>query len=185
LVIFKKDNVILEDLTPNFISPRPAGEMKITIRRDLNPATDFYYNLQFKIYHEPYLIWDKETWDSIVATCDTYRIEVDGKYAGDVILEDRGKDTKYLVDFSILPEYQGKGIGRTALEEVKNIGRRLFAVTRKETLNFFLKSGFVLKRTIRNYYDPGVDGYYLIFVNDSRKMKKESKAGMTKSSPSS
>jgi ribosomal protein S18 acetylase RimI-like enzyme len=159
--------------------------MKITLRRDLNPTTDFYYHQQFKIYYEPYLIWDRDTWKSILAACDIYRIEVDAKYAGDVILEDRGKGTKYLVDFSILPEYQGKGIGRTVLEEVKNIGRRLFAVTRKETLNFFIKSGFVLKRTIRNYYDHGVDGYYLIFVNDGRRTKQKSKPGVTKSSPSS
>jgi len=169
----------------NFISARPAGEMKITLRRDLNPATDFYYNLQFEIYHEPYLIWDKETWDRIIAECDIYRIEGDGKYIGDVILEDKGKGTKYIVDFSILPEYQKKGVGKTVLEEVKNIGRRLFAVTRKEMLDFFLKSGFVLKRTIRNYYDPGVDGYYLIFVKDGRRTKQESKPGMTKSSLSS
>jgi ribosomal protein S18 acetylase RimI-like enzyme len=145
--------------------------MKITLRRDLDPSVDFYYHQQFKIYNEPYLIWERDTWESILASCDTYRIEVNGKYAGDVILEDSGKGTKYLLDFSILPEYQGKGIGRAVLEEVKNMGRRLSAVTRKEKLNFFLKSGFVLKRTIRNYYDPGVDGYYLIFANDVSKMK--------------
>jgi GNAT superfamily N-acetyltransferase len=175
----------LEDVIPNFVSAVPAGEMKIRLRRDLNPATDFYYNLQFEIYHEPYLIWDRDTWESIIATCDIYRIEGDGKYIGDVILEDKGKGAKYIIDFSILPEYQRKGIGKTVLEEVKNMGRRLFAVTRKETLDFFLKSGFVLKRTIRNYYDPGVDGYDLIFVNDGRRTKRESKPGMTRYSPSS
>jgi GNAT superfamily N-acetyltransferase len=159
--------------------------MKITLRRDLNPTTDFYYHQQFKIYYEPYLIWDRDTWKSILAACDIYRIEVDAKYAGDVILEDRGKGRKYLVDFSILPEYQGKGIGRMVLEEVKNRGKGLFAVTRKETLDFFLKSGFVLKRTLRNYYDPGVDGYYLIFVDDERRTKQENKPCMTKSSLSS
>jgi len=114
-----------------------------------------------------------------------YRIEVNGKYAGDVILEERGRDAKYLVDFSILPECQGKGVGKAVLEKVKNMGRRLSAVTRKETLNFFLKSGFVLKRTIQNYYDPGVDGYDLIFVNDAKKTKQERKLGMSGSSASS
>jgi len=156
--------------------------MRITLRRDLDPSVDFYYHQQFEIYHEPYLIWDKDIWSSIFAACDIYRIEVNGKYAGDVILEERGRDTKYLVDFSILPEYQGKGIGKAVLEKVKNMGRRLSAITREETLHFFLKSGFVLKRTIRNYYFPGVDGYYLIFVNDARKMKQERKLGMSGSS---
>jgi GNAT superfamily N-acetyltransferase len=159
--------------------------MRVTLRRDLNPSADFYYHQQFKIYHEPYLIWDRDTWDSIIAACDTYRIEVNGRYAGDVILEERGRDTKYLVDFSILPEYQGKGVGKTIVEKIKNMGRRLSAVTRKETLNFFLKSEFILKRTIRNYYDPGVDGYYLMIVVDGGRMKQESKPRVTKSSASS
>jgi len=39
--------------------------------------------------------------------------------------------------------------------------KKLVAVTRKETLNFFLKSGFVLRKRLKNYYDPGVDGYYI------------------------
>ena len=159
--------------------------MRVTLRRDLDPSVDFYYHQQFRIYREPYLIWGKNTWNSILAACDMYRIEVNGKYAGDVILEERGRDAKYLVDFSILPECQGKGVGKAVLEKVKNMGRRLSAVTRKETLNFFLKSGFVLKRTIQNYYDPGVDGYDLIFVNDAKKTKQERKLGMSGSSASS
>jgi hypothetical protein len=39
----------------------------------------------------------------------------------------------------------------------------LAAVTRKETLGFFLKFGFVLRKTLKNYYHPGVDGYYITF----------------------
>ena len=139
--------------------------MEITLREDLDPDIDFYYQYQFKIYHEPYLIWDRYTWKRVLATCTVYRIEVDGKYAGDVLLEGKGRDTKPIVDFSILPEYQGKGIGKDVLEQVKKMGIRLTAVTRKETLNFFLKSGFVLKKRMRNYYDPGVDGYSITFSN--------------------
>ena len=139
--------------------------MKVALREDLNPDIDFYYQTQFKIYHQPYLIWDKVTWEIVLATCTVYRVEVNGKYAGDVILEDRGKGTAYIVDFSILPECQGKGIGKAVLEEVKKMGRRITAVTRKETLNFFLKSHFVLKRTIRDYYRSGVDGYDIHYSN--------------------
>jgi GNAT superfamily N-acetyltransferase len=93
--------------------------MEITLREDLDPDIDFYYQYQFKIYHEPYLIWDRHTWKTVLATCTVYRIEVDGKYAGDVLLEGRGRGTKSIVDFSILPEYQGKGIGKDVLEQVK------------------------------------------------------------------
>jgi len=139
--------------------------MEITLREDLDPDIDFYYQYQFKIYHEPYLIWDRYTWKRVLATCTVYRIEVDGKYAGDVLLEGKGRGTKSIVDFSILPEYQGKGIGKDVLEQVKKMGIKLSAVTRKETLNFFLKSGFVLKKRMRNYYDPGVDGYSITFSN--------------------
>lgn len=137
--------------------------MKITLRKDRHPDIDFYYNTQFKIYHDPFLIWDKDTWETILKSCSIYRIEANGKYAGDVILGDKGKGKKYIVDFSVLPEYQGKGIGKAALEKVKRVNQKLKAITRKETLGFFLKCGFVIKRTIRNYYQPGINGYYITF----------------------
>jgi GNAT superfamily N-acetyltransferase len=143
--------------------------MKATLRVDTHPDPDFYYHQQFKIYHEPHLIWNKETWETILTTSDVYRIELDGKYGGDVIMEDRGKGVKYIVDFSVLPDYQGKGIGRLALEYIKKMTQKLRAVTRKETLSFFLKSGFVLKKTLKNYYYPGVDGYYIVFERKPEK----------------
>ena len=137
--------------------------MKVTLKEDRDPDIDFYYDQQFQIYQKPYLIWDRETWEEVFNTCDAYHIEVDGKCAGDVILEDKGKGAKTIVDFSILPRFQGRGIGKEALEEVKKKGRKFGAVTRRETLDFFLKSGFILKRTIRDYYSPGVDGYDITF----------------------
>ena len=137
--------------------------MRITLREDLDPDPDFYYHQQFKIYHDPYLIWDMETWEAVLDSCTVYRIEVDGEYVGDVILEDRKRSTRYIVDFSILPEYQRKGIGKMVLEQLKKMGGRLTAVTREETLGFFLNSGFELDKTMKNYYDRGVNGYYLVF----------------------
>jgi GNAT superfamily N-acetyltransferase len=136
--------------------------MIITLQEDVTRDVDFYYRQQFKIYHEPYLIWDWETWEMVLATCAVYRVEVDGNYAGDFILEGKSS-ARYIVDFSLLPEYQGKGIGKTVLEEVKKWAKRLTAITRKETLNFFLKSRFVVKRIFKGYYNPGVDGYYIVF----------------------
>ncbi len=143
--------------------------MEITLREDFEPDTNFYYYHQFKIYHDSYLIWDRETWEAVLSTCTVYRIEVDGKYAGDVILEDRGRETKSIIDFSVLPEYQGRGVGRVALEKVKEMGGKLTAVTRKETLHFFLKCGFVLRKLIKNYYHSGVDGYYIMAMEERKK----------------
>ena len=143
--------------------------MKATLRQDTNPDPDFYYQQQFEIYHDPYLIWDKETWEAVLTTCGVYRLEIDGRCGGDVILEDRGKGIKCIVDFSVLPDYQGKGIGRSALEHIKKMTEKLTAVTRKETLHFFLKSGFVLRKTIKNYYHPGMDGYYIVFERKPEK----------------
>jgi GNAT superfamily N-acetyltransferase len=142
--------------------------MIITLKEDVTPDVDFYYRQQFKIYHEPYLIWDWETWEMLLATCKIYRVEVDGKYAGDVILEGKPNGTRYIVDFSLLPEYQGKGIGKTVLEEVKKMAKRLTAITRKEKLSFFLKSGFTLRKTVKDYYDLGVDGYHIVFDRQQR-----------------
>ncbi len=137
--------------------------INVTLREDIDPDPDFYYHQQFKIYQEPYLIWDRDTWEAVLFACRVYRIEIDGGYGGDVLLEGRGEGIKYIVDFSILPEYQGKGVGKAVLEQIKTMAKKLTAVTRKETLHFFLKSRFVLKRTIKNYYRPGVHGYYISF----------------------
>ena len=139
------------------------------MKEDFEPDLDFYYYHQFEIYHDSYLIWDRETWEAVLSTCTVYRIEADGQYAGDVILEARGKKTQSIIDFSILPEYQGRGIGRAALEMVKGMGGMLTAVTRKETFDFFLKCGFILKKLIKNYYHRGVDGYYIVAVEDHKK----------------
>jgi hypothetical protein len=49
--------------------------MKIILQQDLDPDSDFYYRHQFRIYQEPYLIWDKDTWETIITKCDVYRIE--------------------------------------------------------------------------------------------------------------
>jgi ribosomal protein S18 acetylase RimI-like enzyme len=157
-----------EDLGESIGSGKPGKErkrpdMKVTLRKDLDPDLDFYYRRQFEIFLEPYLIWDRATWEAVIAACTVYRIEVDGKYAGDVILEGQGKGRKYIVDFGLLPGYQGKGIGRAVLEETKKMGGWLTAVTREEVLGFFLKSGFVLAKRIKNYYQPGVDGYFIAF----------------------
>ncbi len=137
--------------------------MELTLREDTEPDAAFYYHQQFKIYHEPYLLWDRETWEEVVRGCTVYRIEIDSECVGDIIWEDRRKSVKYVVDFSILPGYQGRGIGKAVLKEVKKMGGNIAAITRKETLGFFLKSGFILKRRIRNYYHPHVDGYYIFF----------------------
>ncbi len=137
--------------------------MIITLREDFDPSPDFYFQHQFAIYHEPYLIWDRGTWEMVLATCAVYRVEVDENYAGDVILEGKPKGTRYIVDFSILPKFQGKGIGKRVLEEVTQMAKKWTAITRKETLTFFLKSRFVVKRILKDYYNPGVDGYYIVF----------------------
>jgi ribosomal protein S18 acetylase RimI-like enzyme len=139
------------------------GAVKIELREDPNPDADFYYRNQFRIYHEPYLIWDRETWAEAIAASTVYRIEVDGVYAGNVFLEDEGRGTKYISDISVLPEFQARGIGKAALEKIKSMARRVTAVTRKETLGFFLRSGFALRRRLRDYYETGVDGYDLAF----------------------
>ncbi len=139
--------------------------MKIAIREDPSPNVDFYYHRQFSIYHEPYLIWDRATWETVIATCTVYRIEVNGAYAGDAIVEEGENEPKEMIDFSILHEYQGKGIGKAVLEEMKKKYERLAAVTRKETIGFFLKCGFVVKKTMKNYYQRDVDGFYITYTS--------------------
>ena len=94
-----------------------------------------------------------------------YLCNVNGANAGDVILEGKGKGVFTIVDFGLLPEFQGKGVGRAVLNEIMKIGKMLTAVTREETLPFFLKCGFVVKRRIRDYYDRGIEGYDVVWAD--------------------
>ncbi len=142
--------------------------MKITLREDLNPDLDRYYRIQFRIYNEPYLIWDRDFWEMILTTSYVFRIEVDGMDAGNIIFERIRRERLYIVDFSLLPEYQKKGIGTAVLERIKRMAKRITAITREGVLDFFLKSGFSLKKRIKSYYAPGVDGYYVVFEGKHR-----------------
>jgi len=146
--------------------------MEITLRKDRNPDAEFFYRTQFKIYRESYLIWDREMWEDVLSTCDVYRIEADGKYVGDIILEKKEKGTRYIVDVSLLPDYQKKGIGRVVLDQIRKMGGTVTAVTRKETLDFFLKSGFAMRRRMRHYYHPGVEGYYVVSAGGHERNRK-------------
>jgi len=138
--------------------------MKISLQRDLDPDLDYYYSFQFRIYDKSYLLWDKDLWDMILSTGAAFRVLADGENVGDLILEEKGKGTLYITDLSILPEYQRKGVGKAVIEEIKKMGRKITAVTRNETLDFFLKCGFRPRKTIKNYYYPGVHGYYITFL---------------------
>ncbi len=135
--------------------------MKIALRKDTLPEADFYYRRQFEIFDEPCLIWSRDRWSRTLLTSDVHRIEVDGVYAGHVVLEGRQRGKTYIADLSLLPAYRGRGIGREVLKELKERTGMLTAFTRKETLPFFVKQGFVLKRTMKDYFSAGVDRYYV------------------------
>ncbi len=135
--------------------------MEIVLRKEIHPDPDFYYRRQFEIFGEPFLIWSHDRWAATLLGADVYRIEVDGAYAGHMILESRRRGRTYLADLSLLPGYRRKGIGREVLKELKERTGRLTAFTRKETLPFFLEQGFVLKKTMKDYFSPGVDRYYV------------------------
>ena len=68
--------------------------MEITLREDLDPDIEFYYHYQFKIYHEAYLIWDRDTWETVLTTCTVYRIEVHGKLCRRCPIGGQGKGHK-------------------------------------------------------------------------------------------
>ena len=135
--------------------------MEISLRKEIHPDADFYYRCQFEIFDAPCLIWSRDRWASALLRSDVHRIEVDGAYAGHVILEGRARGKTYIADLSLLPEYRGRGIGRRVLKGLKEKPGKLTAFTRKETLPFFLKQGFVLRRTMKDYFSPGADRYYV------------------------
>ncbi len=134
--------------------------MEIALRKEIHPDADLYYRRQFEIFEEPCLIWSRDRWLATLLKSDVHRIEVDGAYAGHVILEDRRRGRTYIADLSLLPGYRGKGVGREVLKELKKKGK-LSAFTRKRTLPFFLRQDFVLRKVMKNYFSAGIDRYYV------------------------
>jgi len=51
----------------------------------------------------------------LVEQAIVYTIRVEGRTVGDIIVRDRGDGRYYLRTISIVPELQGRGIGRTAI----------------------------------------------------------------------
>lgn len=68
------------------------------------------------------------------------------------------------------PAYQAKGAGKKLLEHrisiikaMRNIDN-IFVRTSQKTYRFYAKSGFQLKKVIKDYWAPGFDLYYMEYL---------------------
>ena len=79
-------------------------------------------------------------------------------------------DTAHIMILAVHPKYQNKGVGTKLLEftlatirESHNKRVRLeVKVTNQVAIDFYKKHGFVIKGTIREYYDDHSDGYLMV-----------------------
>jgi len=90
---------------------------------------------------------------AVLTTCTVYRIEVDGNMP-EMSIRGQGRGTKSIVDLSILPEYQGKGIGKAVLEQSRR-WYKTYSRHPKGNAQFFLEIRVRSKEEDGNYYDPG------------------------------
>ncbi len=100
--------------------------------------------------------WKKELSKSIV-----YLIEKDGVAVGDISYEIKEDGHAYLSGFAIIPDFQGRGIGREALtkvlEELKSM-RRVDLVTHPHNtpaIMLYLSFGFIIEAWKDNYFGDG------------------------------
>lgn len=105
-----------------------------------------------------------------------FLVQIDGEFIGSVVLQDNftvgtgfdGKETAelgtlYIVSTGIIPQYQGRGIGKIvkAWEVGYARGRGFKRVVtnvrqnNQRAINLNNRFGFVSTRTIPNYYDDG------------------------------
>ena len=111
----------------------------------------------------PYDIWSKETFESF---CDELWGNVIGWMAVyenrevGFILARQVIDTAEILSFAVLPDFQGKGIGRQLLNQLMDtIEVPLFlevSVDNKSAIYLYESAGFKIMTTRKNYYNmPG------------------------------
>jgi ribosomal protein S18 acetylase RimI-like enzyme len=90
--------------------------------------------------------------------------------AGGINIEDEGRIGKISWDY-IIPTYQGKGFGKKLLEHRINQLRKdekiemISVRTSQLSYQFYEKNGFILKRTIKDYWAKGYDLYHMVYKN--------------------
>lgn len=96
-----------------------------------------------------------------IDTNEVYFIKIDDKIIGSTEYQIKSSDEAYLSGLVILPEFQGKGIARKAiefrLEKIKDM-KRIWVVTHpenKKILKLYESLGFKVESRKENYYGDG------------------------------
>ncbi len=127
----------------------------IKIKKDHCESMSFIHAQCF-----PYDIWSKQTFEGfyldvygdIIGWLANYEDESVG-----FILAKQAVDTADILSFAVLPNFQGRGIGRQLLDQlIKNIEIPIFlevSVENKLAIHLYQSMGFEIMTTRRNYYD--------------------------------
>ena len=96
---------------------------------------------------------------------------------GTIAYQMKPDGSAYISNMSVVPEYQGQKIARTAMEMILNIigsASRIWLVTHPENvkaLNLYTSLGFVVENQVENYYGDGEPRLVLAKRVDSDRQK--------------
>ena len=121
----------------------------------------------------------EEEWIASLSKELVYLIENDGRVAGSIMYEMKSPVHAYISGLAVMPEFQGQGIAREAMELVlKEIGpiERIDLVTHPENIkavNLYTSLGFTVESRTENYFGDGEPRITLALIKnrDQKELK--------------
>ncbi len=119
-----------------------------------NQSIELLLELEEKIFSKQFA----DGWDELIGKVyNAKMLYYDDTLIGYYIIENN-----YLYSIGIIPEYRGKGIGNTILEQIVKPDMTLHVfVNDEKTINLYKKHGFEIVKTEKNFYDKDLDAFYM------------------------
>jgi ribosomal-protein-alanine N-acetyltransferase len=127
----------------------------------------FFYESILERFPECFLVAEKRD-DNILIAYTMFRVERSMESGLKFVRK------AHLVSIAVLKEFQGQKIGEAILLEgmqrVRDYGIDLYVlevrITNTVAINLYKKLGFVIQKTIPEYYKDGEDAYYMVLKNN-------------------
>lgn len=104
---------------------------------------------------------EKYEWEEAIESGPVYVLEFDGKIVGNMTYEIKSADHVYISGLLILPEFQGKGLGKQVMSDIlQEIGKvyRIDLATHPDNfkaIHLYEYFGFVIESRKENYFGDG------------------------------
>ena len=147
------NDITLERMTDKDVEEFLELEKKVSVPKIYNSITTVEDALEEIRDHELFFVKK----DSITVGTIAYQKQSDGSV--------------YISNMAVLPEYQGQGIARTAMEmilDVVGVETRIWLVAHPENekaLKLYTSLGFTIAKRVENYYGDGEPRLVLDLTN--------------------